>query len=162
MSATKVISGGCQCGAIRYELRGDSKMLYACHCTDCQKQSSSAFGMSLIVAPRNLHFVSGEDRLRSWDTRGGDGEIKRCRFCPDCGTRISHGSDSAGADISIKAGTLDDTSSLRPVAQIWLRSAQPWTAKPRTEFRCYDEEPDDSAELARLWRERGGHSTTRR
>ncbi len=154
MQANRVISGGCQCGAVRYELHGESKMLYACHCTDCQKQSSSAFGMSLIVAPENLRFVSGRDRLRAWDTRGGDGDIKRCHFCADCGTRIYHGSDRPEDEISIKAGSLDDTAWLQPVAQIWLRSAQPWTARARSEFRCYETEPDDEDELARLWQAR--------
>lgn len=155
MTAKQPETGGCQCGAIRYELHGDATMLYVCHCSDCQKQSSSAFGMSLIVAPENLRFVSGEERLRAWDTRGGDGEVKRCVFCPECGTRIYHGSDRPGEPISIKAGSLDDTTALRPVAQIWLRSAQPWTAHARSEFRCFDTEPDDGNELARLWRERG-------
>ncbi len=154
MPVNQPVSGGCQCGAIRYELHGESKMLYACHCSDYQTQSSSAFGMSLIVAPESLRFVSGEQRLRAWDTRGDDGAIKRCYFCPDCGTRIYHGSDRADDDISIKAGTLDDTSKLRPVAQIWLRSAQTWTALPRSAFHCFDTEPDDEDELARLWRER--------
>ena len=154
MPVTQAIDGGCQCGAIRYQLQGESKMLYACHCSDCQKQSSSAFGMSLIVAPSNLRFVRGEEQLRRWDTRGDDGAIKRCFFCPNCGTRIYHGSARDGEDISIKAGTLDDTSGLRPVAQIWLRSAQPWTALARDAFRCFDTEPDDEDELARLWRER--------
>ena len=130
MQANKPVSGGCQCGAIRYQLRGESKMLYACHCKDCQKQSSSAFGMSLIVTPQSLHFVSGEDRIRAWDTRGGDGNIKRCHFCADCGTRIYHASDRPGDDISIKAGTLDDPSWLAPAAHLWTDSAQPWSTIP--------------------------------
>lgn len=148
------ISGGCQCGAVRYEIHADPRMLYVCHCTDCQKQSSSAFGMSLIVEPGALRFSRGESKLRAWDTRGDDGGIKRCRFCQVCGSRIYHGSDRAGDNISIKAGTLDETGWLRPVAQIWLQSAQPWTALAREDFRCYDTEPDDEAELARLWQSR--------
>ena len=154
MSATKKLAGGCQCGAVRYELDGGGKMLYACHCRDCQKQSSSAFGMSLIVAPGDLRVVHGLSRLRAWDTRGEDGRIKRCHFCVDCGTRIYHGSDRADENISIKAGSLDDTAALRPVAQIWLRSAQAWTALGRSEFLCFDTEPDDEGELERLWRDR--------
>ena len=97
-------TGGCQCGGIRYRLTGEAIMLYACHCRDCQKQSSSAFGMSLIVAGTDLRFVQGGDRIRSWDTRGGDGHIKRCYFCPDCGSRIYHGSDDDDR-ISIKGGS---------------------------------------------------------
>lgn len=145
--------GGCQCGNIRYQLHGDARMLYACHCTDCQKQSSSAFGMSLIVDPDQIEITQGEDRLRHWETRGDNGGIKRCAFCPDCGSRIYHG---GGDYVSVKGGSLDETGDLHPVAHIWLRSAQPWISIDPEQFLCFEREPDDDAELERLWRERQG------
>jgi hypothetical protein len=43
------MEGGCQCGAVRYRITGDPISLVACHCKECQRQSGSAFGMSLIV-----------------------------------------------------------------------------------------------------------------
>ena len=146
-------TGGCQCGAIRYELTGEAIMLYACHCRDCQKQSSSAFGMSLIVAGTDIRFVRGGHKLCSWDTRGGDGSIKRCHFCPDCGSRIYHGSDGADREISIKAGSLDDVGWLRPIAHIWLDSAQPWIEVDEKACACFGREPADRADLARRWRQ---------
>jgi len=82
--------------------------------------------------------------MQSWDTRGEDGRIKRCHFCPNCGTRIMHSSDDADETVSIKAGSLDDTSVLRPRAHIWLKSAQSWVAIEREQFACFDAEPDDS------------------
>jgi hypothetical protein len=145
-------TGGCQCGNIRYELIGTPQMLYACHCTDCQKQSASAFGLSLRMRPRDIRLLRGGEHLRSWDTRGGDGVIKRCHFCPDCGTRIMHGSDNPEDSVSIKAGSLDDTSDLRPIAHIWLKSAQPWISIDPAHYRCFDAEPGDESELQRLWR----------
>jgi hypothetical protein len=144
-------TGGCQCGNIRYELLGEPTMLYVCHCKDCQKQSASAFGMSLIVNPVDIRFTKGEALLRHWDTRGENGAIKRCLFCPDCGTRIIHGSDDPLETVSIKAGSLDDTSGLRPVANIWLKSAQPWVSVDSEHSLCFEEEPEDEAELHRLW-----------
>ena len=42
-------TGGCQCGALRYESAGEPIALYVCHCRECQKQSASAFGISVIV-----------------------------------------------------------------------------------------------------------------
>ena len=145
--------GGCQCGSIRYQINGEAFMLYACHCTDCQKQSSSAFGMSLIVDASQIEMLKGQDRLQHWDTPGDDGSIKRCAFCPDCGSRLFHGGEGR---VSIKAGSLDDTSGLVPVAHVWLRSAQAWTTIDRERFLCFDREPDDEAELERRWRERIG------
>ena len=129
-------------------------MLYACHCTDCQKQSASAFDLSLIVAVTDIEFTAGEDRLRCWQTRGEDGNTKPCHFCPDCGTRLYHGDRDADRQVSIKGGSLDLTSDLDPVAHIWLRSAQPWVEIDRERAACFEREPDDEAELRRRWRER--------
>ena len=46
---TQTINGGCQCGQIRYEVSGEPIVLYRCHCTECQRQSGSAFGMSMWI-----------------------------------------------------------------------------------------------------------------
>ena len=146
-------TGGCQCGAVRYHLDAAPRMLYACHCTDCQKQSSSAFGMSLIVDSDAIEITQGAECLKTWDTRGDDGTIKRCAFCCRCGTRIYHASETDDEPVSVKAGSLDDTAWLRPVAQIWLKSAQPWVEIDERRYRCFAEEPDDEAELERLWRQ---------
>ena len=145
MSTSKPGDGGCQCGNIRYQLGTDKpRTLYVCHCTDCQKQSASAFGMSLSMDASQVEFVLGQESLRSWDTRAEDGQVKRCHFCPDCGTRLMHGSDSSFGRVSIKAGSLDDTSKLQPAAHIWLQSAQPWVNIDREKYLCFDTEPDDS------------------
>jgi hypothetical protein len=153
MNTEHAQTGGCQCGAVRYRLSGAARMLYACHCTDCQKQSSSAFGMSLIVDRGAIEITRGSESLKTWDTRGDDGKLKRCAFCGECGTRIYHAPGADDEPISIKAGSLDDTAWLRPVAQIWLKSAQPWIDIDKKRYRCFEEEPDDEAELERLWRQ---------
>jgi len=146
-------TGGCQCGSIRYRLNATPSMLYVCHCRDCQKQSSSAFGMSLIVSLDDVEFLQGRDLLKTWDTRGDDGLVKRCAFCRHCGSRIYHGSVTANRPVSIKAGSLDDTGWLRPVAHIWLDRAQPWIKVDPREFRCFAEEPDDEQALSAQWRQ---------
>ena len=46
---TKSYLGGCQCGRVRYTLTQDPVRLYACHCTECQRQSGSAFSMTMLV-----------------------------------------------------------------------------------------------------------------
>lgn len=145
-------NGGCQCGSIRYRLSGPPKMLYACHCSDCQKQSSSAFGMSLIMNRTDVDFTRGGEQLKTWDTRGEDGRLKRCAFCPRCGSRIYHASEPEDETISIKAGSLDDTRWLRPVAHIWLQSAQPWLDIEDARVQRFEREPDDRSLLAELWR----------
>ncbi len=155
MTAKTRVTGGCQCGAIRYVLLGKPKMLYICHCSDCQKQSSSAFGMSLIMPPGKVGFIQGKSRLKTWQTRGEDGTVKRCAFCPDCGTRIMHGSDSVDDPVSIKADSLDGTRWLNPVAHIWLKSAQSWVTIDRDHHRGSSRSPV----IEPSWNARGRHKT---
>lgn len=132
--------GGCQCGVIRYELRAAPLALYTCHCLDCQKQSSSAFGMSLWVERAAIDFRGAPPRF--YRTKGDTGRTKDCAFCPECGTRIYHVTDGAGV-ISVKAGTLDDTSGLEPSCHIWMKRAQPWVARALEGAVCLHHQPDD-------------------
>ena len=143
--------GQCQCGNIRYRLIGEPLTLYICHCLHCQKQSSSAFGMSLWINRDDIEFLSGE--LEFWTTKGDSGATKMCAFCGNCGSRIYHASDDDQAPLSLKAGTLNDTSWLRPVAHIWTKRAQPWVSIDQESDHCYDEEPPSDEELRRLWRD---------
>lgn len=99
-------------------------MLVACHCKECQRQSGSAFGMSLIVPASGF---TAEGTLKRFERSSETGNTMHCYFCPDCGTRIYHQPAHATERVNIKAGTLDDTSWLAPVLHTWLRSKQPWT-----------------------------------
>jgi len=159
MTATnsKTFSGGqCQCGNIRYRLHGEPLTLYACHCLDCQKQSSSAFGLSMWVAVKDFELLTGE--LKFWSTTADSGDEKRCAFCPECGTRIYHGFDDGSSRISIKAGTLDDTSKLDPVAHIWTRRAHRWLHLGSSGVQCHDTEPDSFDGILAAWAERRSQS----
>ena len=121
-------AGGCQCGAIRYELRTESLTLYICHCTECQKQSSSAFGMSMTVTRADVDITQGQPRVFERPARNDNHVV--CTYCPDCGSRLFHARSQRPDVMNIKPGSLDDTSWLRPVAHIWTRSAQPWVTIP--------------------------------
>ena len=126
------LEGGCQCGYIRYSITQPAIRLNVCHCTDCQRQSGSAFGMSLVIKPDAFRIESGE--LKHFELTSDSGRIKTCGFCPHCGVRIYN---KTSALCSIKAGTLDDTSALEPDAQYWTKSKQPWT-RLDSDIPCYD------------------------
>jgi len=118
--------GGCQCKAIRYEIAADPIMTYACHCTICQTQSGSAFGLAAVFDGRALT-LSGIEPTHF--VRPGHGRKFRCYFCPGCGTRLYHQWFTEEGDypfLSLKPGTLDDTSWFRPGCHVWTESAQPW------------------------------------
>lgn len=127
--------GGCQCGAVRYRLTGPPLGLAVCHCRECQRQSGSAFGMSLAVATDSFRLIAGE--LASFQVTCDSGRRKTCSFCGRCGTRIHH-QTVAGA-LSVKAGTLDDTSWLVPDAHYWTARKQPWVLVPPG-ARCFEDD----------------------
>lgn len=118
--------GGCQCGKVRYRLEGHPMALAVCHCTECQRQSGSAFGMSLFVPAQSFRLLSGA--LKAFKVKADSGRTKTCSFCGECGTRIHH--QVVDAALSIKAGTLDDTSDLKPAAHYWTKRKQPWVVIP--------------------------------
>ncbi len=122
------LAGGCQCGAIRYEVTGPHKKIVACHCIDCQRQSGSAFGMTLVVAETDFRLTKGV--VKTYGSRSEAGRRKLGAFCPDCGCRIYHQSEWRKGTVSVKPGTLDDTSWLNPDMHLWTRNKQSWVIIP--------------------------------
>lgn len=119
---TETYSGGCQCGFVKYQVLGDIGRLVICHCTECQRQSASAFGMSLNIDATCFYVISGS--LKTFQVFSDSGRRKTCPFCRRCGTRIYH--DSANGFLSIKAGTLNEVSELTPSAHYWTSRKLPW------------------------------------
>jgi hypothetical protein len=72
-------------------------------------------------------------------------------FCPDCGTRLAHVPERDPSVLNLKPGTLDDTTWLRPVAHLWLDSAQPWVRVPEDALQ-YRQQPDDVTPIAERFR----------
>ncbi len=145
------LRGGCQCGALRYEIAAAPITLYACHCTDCQRQTGSAFALSMVVPRRDLHIVKGEPR--TWRRPGehtASGTPADCVFCGDCGARLYNLPSRDTAIAVLKPGTLDDTSWLRPVGHIWTKSAQPWVEIDAGLVTYAGQAPDWKA-LAAAW-----------
>lgn len=139
-------SGGCQCGAVRYEVTAEPTVIYACHCTDCQTQSGAAFGMSMVVPEAALNIVKGQPK--SFRRTGESGHAMSCHFCGDCGTRIYHIPGGIPENRNIKPGTLDDASWVKPAAHLWCDSAQPWVEMAE-DTRQFNRQPTDRSWLTK-------------
>jgi hypothetical protein len=131
-------TGRCQCGAIRYEIAAAPQLVYTCHCTDCQRLTSSAFSIAFVVAEAAFR-VSGIEP-RALQRTADSGRIVARWVCPECGTWICGASSSDDGLRRVRAGTLDDTSWLRPTAHFWTRSKQPWVALPAGD-RVFETQP---------------------
>lgn len=151
-NSSGVYGGECQCGRIAYEINGEPIVLYACHCTDCQRQSASAFGLSLWVHRDQFSLTKGEPCF--WQTLAESGNSKLCAFCGVCGSRVYHAEDHQSGILSLKAGLLGGIRDLRPVAHLWLRSAQPWINIDGHQFLTFEKEPDDYDPLIKRWQQK--------
>ncbi len=117
------LAGGCQCGAVRYELKSHPNRTYVCHCTECRKQSASAFGITLNVNRDAFFLLKGTTSI--WSRETDSGNSLDCHFCPVCGTRVWHESGPDTETVSIKGGSLDAGPDLSAGIHIWTSRKLP-------------------------------------
>lgn len=83
----------CQCGTIRFQAPTPQPIAkYVCHCTECQKQSASAFGTSAIFPAKGLWPLPSHlhKHIQKWMRLADSGNTVECYFCKVCGVRILH------------------------------------------------------------------------
>jgi hypothetical protein len=123
----KTYTGGCLCGAVRYEAEGEPQFAGHCYCSDCRKASGSGFIPFMGFASTAVRF-SGETRqFRSKAANGGEAVRNSC---PVCGGLVFGG--VVGEDIShtIYAGSLDDPSAFEPRIAIFTQGRPAWAIIP--------------------------------
>jgi hypothetical protein len=103
--------------------------------------------MSMPVAAKSFRVTRIEPK--HWRRTGASGVESTYWFCGDCGGRVYGERDARPDIIAVRAGTLDDTSWLRPVAHVYMRSAQPWERVPQAE--CFEVMPNDFWALSEKW-----------
>jgi len=143
-------TGGCLCGAIRYEITQPPLVAYTCHCADCQRLTGSAFSSAIAVMAEAVRFSGGE--MQAFQRATVSGRISTRWVCVGCGVWICGGPKPGTAEpgtlVFLRAGTLDDTSWLRPSIHFWTRSAQPWVRLPESDTR-FETQPLDWLALLR-------------
>ena len=99
------ITGGCLCGAVRYEANAEPIFTAVCHCTHCQKQGGTAFTI-VVAVPAPAFSMTGE--LKTYHDTGDSGQPVERRFCSECGSPVLTECAVMPGVVLIKAGTLDD------------------------------------------------------
>jgi hypothetical protein len=115
-------TGGCACGAIRYECSAEPLIAFNCHCRDCQRASGSAYASGAIVPAAALR-ISGTPKYYGKTADSGN-PVSR-GFCAECGSPVLATQGTFPAYI-LYASSLDDPSGHRPTMDVWVSSAQPW------------------------------------
>lgn len=118
-------TGGCLCGAVRYELKSEPVVTAVCHCTHCQRQSGGVFSTNLGV-PEAAYVQTGETKV--FTDKGDSGKAVWRHFCPNCGSPILSKVEAMPGMVLIKAGTLDDMSGLTPSIEVYTDHAAAWVA----------------------------------
>lgn len=117
-----MITGGCLCGAVRYEVRGPFLRAGHCHCSRCRRHSGSAVCTQGRVRRVDFRLVSGSDLVRSYRPDGGS--VKA--FCTVCGSSLFGGAWPDGPEVSIRLGSVDGDPGIRPQFHTFVGSRAPW------------------------------------
>jgi hypothetical protein len=112
------ITGGCQCGAVRYALHAKPKST-VCHCRMCQRATGGVFAALCMVKKTELEWTRGEPAFYA------SSNVAKRGFCPACGTPLTFAYDDEDR-IEVTTGSLDDPFSAGLIEHFGVESKMPW------------------------------------
>jgi hypothetical protein len=119
------ISGGCLCGAVRYETAAEAGVMGHCHCVDCRKSSGTGHCSHMMVPEAELT-VTG--RLASYERAADSGNMVTRSFCPVCGSAVLSRNSAMPGAIFLRASSLDDPEVFKPQVVVYAARAPSWDA----------------------------------
>jgi hypothetical protein len=129
------LTGGCGCGAVRFEI--DEALVGAgyCHCTRCQRRTGTAAAASARLAPGSIRITAGEQALRAWAPEGGFEKL----FCGECGSALFGRNPESGEIAIVRMGAFDGDPGVRPSIRQFVAYAAPWEPIPDDGLPRHDE-----------------------
>jgi hypothetical protein len=121
---SKPYTGGCACGAIRYEIAGEPLAMNDCQCRDCQYKSGTGHGSYLTFPSRKRVKLSG--KASGWEVAGDSGNVKTHAFCPACGSPVYLTFAAWPELFTIHAASLDDPGRYKPQMVTYGLSGHAW------------------------------------
>ena len=120
------ITGGCGCGAVRFEI--DAPLLWAgyCHCTRCQRRSGTAASANARAEPGSVRIVQGGEELRGWTPDGGREKV----FCVRCGSALFSREPGSEDYTGVRLGAIDGDPGIRPQTRAFVAYAASWEVIP--------------------------------
>lgn len=118
------LTGGCLCGAIRYELAAKVESIVACFCSDCRHASGTAASINARVPASAFRLVTGNTKV--FRKPADSGRMLERHFCADCGSPIFTQHADSHEQVILKIGSLDQQEGMKLAANIWMRSRPSW------------------------------------
>jgi hypothetical protein len=120
------LTGGCGCGAVRFEVTEPLVAALYCHCTRCQRRTGTAASANASPAPGSFRIVKGAVHLRAWRPEGGFEKL----FCNECGSAVFSRHPEKLDRVSIRLGEFDSDPGIRPSKRQFVAYAAPWEPIP--------------------------------
>jgi hypothetical protein len=117
------LTGGCICGAIRYECHAEPMLSLVCHCRQCQRSAGSAYN-PIVAVPKAALKITGTPRYREY--KADSGNTARDGYCAQCGTHVLGSTSGMPEMMALRAANLDDPSGFKAQMHVYTESAQPW------------------------------------
>ncbi len=145
-SEIQKVTGGCLCGAVRYEAEVFLRKAYYCHCRDCQKNSGQPAALGVPIKMGTLRFTHEEPKYyvsSQWGLRG---------FCPHCGSGLVWKARDPTEDwlTNLSPGSFDSPEDVRPCMHIYVERQLSW-------YKPDDDLPkvcgEDMDQVAAVWKD---------
>lgn len=137
------LTGKCACGAVTYLLREGMRLNpYACHCTECQARTGSAFSEHMLFIRRDLKITGQLDVGTLTQPSGAKSSISGCAICK---SRIFAENNQREGFASLRCGTLENSIDVVPKAHLWVQSKQKWVLLPADAVKM-DRQPETNDE----------------
>ena len=134
------LTGGCLCGAVRFEVSEPLVSASYCHCTRCQRRTGTAASPQAKIAPGSLTVLSGEELIRAWSPPSGWAKL----YCSGCGSALWSRDPDDNEVKSVRLGVFDSDPGIRPEYRQFVAYAAPWEQLPDDGLTRYPERPDDA------------------
>ena len=129
------LTGGCLCGAVRFELDELPQSARYCHCTRCQRRTGTAASASARIVPGTLRVISGEDALGAFEPADGFAKV----FCSLCGAHLWSRDPNDPTALSVRMGAFDEDRGVGPSARQFVAYAAEWEPIPDDGLPRYPE-----------------------
>ena len=121
------VTGGCACGAVRYETAGKWEFSFQCHCRKCQRATGTGHAPAFAVSTKATKL---QGPLKYFQHEADSGARTKTGFCPQCGSPIVSSTERFPDRIYLLAATLDDPAVFEPRFAVFADEAQPWDKVP--------------------------------